>query len=138
MKAINVGVIEEYRRSGGSLSGDLAELPVLLLTTRGRRTGAAHVTPLGYIEDGDGYVVVGSAGGAPSDPDWCRNLVATPAVTVEVGAAAYPARATVAAGPERQRLFDRLEAALPGMAKYAEASGRQVPVVVLTPERSDG
>jgi deazaflavin-dependent oxidoreductase (nitroreductase family) len=138
MKAINPGVIEEYRRTGGRLSGELGAMPVLLLTTTGRRSGTAHTTPLGYVEDGARFVVAASAAGSAVDPDWYRNLVASPSVTVEVGADSRTVRATVARGAERDRLFERLTATLPGMAQYAAASGREVPVVVLNPEQTNG
>ena len=138
MRAINPAVIAEYRRSRGRLSGDMAALPVLLLTTTGRRTGERHTTPLGYVEDDGRYVVAASAGGAPSDPDWYRNLVASPRVTVEAGPDAWAAVATVADGPDRVHLFDRLAATLPGMADYAATAGREIPVVVLTRGEADG
>jgi deazaflavin-dependent oxidoreductase (nitroreductase family) len=133
MTAINPGVIAEYRRTGGTLSGDLAALPVLLLTTTGRRSGRAHTTPLGYITDGERFVVAASAGGSPSDPDWYRNLTASPSVTVEVGADRYAAHAAVATGTDHDRLLGRLAATLPGMADYAATVARRIPVVVLTP-----
>jgi deazaflavin-dependent oxidoreductase (nitroreductase family) len=135
LKSINPAVIEEYRRSGGSLTGPMAGLPVLLLTTTGRRSGGSHTVPLGYVQDGAGFVVAASAGGAPADPDWYRNLSASPTVAVEVGADRYRAHARRATGPDRDRLFDRLAATLPGLADYAVSAGREIPVVVLTPER---
>jgi deazaflavin-dependent oxidoreductase (nitroreductase family) len=138
MRAINPGVITEYRRSGGRLSGERAGLPVLLLTTTGRRTGEPHTTPLGYVEDEGRHVVAASAGGAPSDPDWYRNLVASPRVSIEVGAGAWAAVATIAVEPDRQHLFDRLASTLPGMSDYATAAGREIPVVVLSRERAGG
>ena len=133
MKALNPAVIDEYRRTGGRLSGDLAGLPVLLLTTTGRRTSRPITNPLGYVEDAGRFVVAASAGGAPSDPDWYRNLMAAPSVTVEVGTTRRRAEATIANGSDRERLFSRLAEALPGMADYAATAGREIPVVILTP-----
>jgi len=138
MRTINPMVIAEYRRSGGALSGDMAGLPVLLVTTTGRRSGKPHTTPLGYIEDDNRFVVAASAGGAPSDPDWYRNLVASSSVTVEVGSYTYAAEATITTGAERDRLFDRLASTLPGMADHANTSGRVIPVAVLIPRRTEG
>lgn len=136
MTTINPGVVEEYRRGGGRLSGELASLPVLLLTTTGRRSGRPHTTPLGYITDGPRFVVAASAGGAPSDPDWYRNFVATPSATIEVGSRTHSVDATVVAGNYRAGLFDRLARTLTGMASYAANVLREIPVVVLTPTRS--
>lgn len=133
MSAINPEVIDEYRRTGGVLSGEMAGLPVLLLTTTGRRSGESRTTPLGYIEDRGRFVVGAAAGGAPSDPDWYHNLVAYPSVTVEVGWDAHAAEATVTTGPERDRLFERLASTLPGMRDHGATVEREIPVVVLTP-----
>jgi deazaflavin-dependent oxidoreductase (nitroreductase family) len=133
MRAINPTVIEEYRRTGGRLGGELAELPVLLLTTVGGRTGRPHTTPLGYVEDAGCYVVAASAGGSPRHPDWYRNLVVEPTVTVEIDGATHVADARVALGADRSRLFARLAGALPGMEDYAVAVEREIPVVILAP-----
>lgn len=134
MRTINPTVIAEYRHSGGTLTGSLAGLPVLLLTTTGRRSGRPHTTPLGYIADGDRFVVAASAGGARTDPDWYRNLLAMPAVTVELGTVTWPGTAEPVAGAGRGRLFGILAARLPGMAEYATAAGRPIPIVTLTKE----
>lgn len=138
VKQSNPAIIDEYRRSGGTLSGVLAGLPVLLLTTTGRTSGRPHTTPLGYVSDGVRLVVAASAAGAPEDPDWYRNLVASPTVTVEVGTDTFTAEAAVATGTDRDRYFDQLAAALPPLAGYAAGAGREIPVVVLTPALARG
>src|SRR5436190_10276998 len=76
----NKSVIEEFRASGGRAGSG----PLLLLTTTGARSGRPHITPLMYLEDGDRLAVIASKGGHPSHPDWFRNLVANPTVTVEL------------------------------------------------------
>ena len=76
-------------------------------------------------------MVIASKGGAPTNPDWFRNLVANPTVTVEVGAETFQARASVAEGDERQRLFDQQATLMPGFAEYQRNTTRQIPVVVL-------
>jgi deazaflavin-dependent oxidoreductase (nitroreductase family) len=134
MKAINPAIIDEYRRTSGKLSGVFDGVPVLLLTTTGRRSGTPHTTPLGYIEDDGGFVVVASAGGAAADPDWYRNLAETGSATIQVGAEQSRVSPTVALGPERQRLFDRLAEALPPLAGYVQIARRTIPVVILTPD----
>src|SRR5260370_7844603 len=79
-------------------------LPSLMLTTTGRRTGQSRCQPLLYTADGDGYVVVGTNWGLPTHPGWSANLLADPAATIEIRGRRIPAHATLAEGPERERL----------------------------------
>lgn len=128
----NKQVIEEFRANGGRVGGPFGGGRLLLLTTTGARSGAPHTTPLGYLPDGVGRVlVIASAGGAPKHPAWFRNLVANPRVTVESGAFAYEADAVVLEGDERDRAFARAVESDPGWAEYEAKSGRTLPVVAL-------
>lgn len=130
-KAFNANLIAEYRANGGAVSGMFAGAPLLLLTTTGAKSGREHVSPLAYTTDGDRLVVIASKGGAPTHPDWFHNLMANPEVTVELGAETFAARASVAEGEERQRLFDQQAAQMPNFAEYQRTTERQIPVVVL-------
>src|SRR5262249_52739913 len=112
-------------------SRDLSKVPLLLLTTTGKRTGKTHVNPLAYTRDGERYVVIASKGGAPTHPEGYLNLVANPAVTVEVGNETFSARATVPKGEERDRLFEAQAKIMPGFAQYQRQTKRRIPVVVL-------
>ncbi|MEU9845429.1 nitroreductase/quinone reductase family protein [Actinomadura sp. NPDC048032] len=128
----NKQVIEEFRANGGRVGGPFEGGRLLLLTTTGARSGAPHTTPLGYLPDGVGRVlVIASAGGSPRNPAWFHNLVANPRVTVESGVFAYEADAVVLEGDERDRAFARAAEADPGWAAYEEKSGRTLPVVAL-------
>ncbi|MFA1551816.1 nitroreductase/quinone reductase family protein [Actinomadura chokoriensis] len=130
----NRQIIEEFRAGGGRAGGPFEGGRLLLLTTTGARSGAPHTTPLGYLPDGDGRVlVIASAGGAPKNPAWFRNLVADPRVTVESGAFRYEADAVVLAGAERDAAFARAVEADPGWGEYEAKSGRTLPVVALVP-----
>ena len=129
----NRGVIEEFRANGGKV-GDGTH-PLLLLTTTGAKSGLLRVNPLTYSVDGDRIIVIASKGAWPTNPDWYHNLVAHPEVTVEVGSERFQARAIIAAGEERQRLFDQQAAQMPFFAEYERTTPRLIPVVVLT--RSD-
>lgn len=131
----NRELIAEFRAKGGKVDGRFAGRPLLLLTTTGARSGQPRTTPLVYSTDGDRLVVIASKGGAPTNPDWYHNLVANPVTTVEVGAERFRARATVAAGVERERLFDQQAAQMPFFAEYQRKVARRIPVVVL--ERLD-
>jgi len=132
MAQINRDVITQFRANGGQIKeGMFKGSPIVLLTTKGARTGATHTTPLVHTRDGDRYVVIASKGGAPTNPAWYHNLVANPTATVEVGPEKFQARATVARGEERDRLFNAQAARMPGFAEYQRNTTRRIPVVVL-------
>lgn len=124
----NQMVIEQFRANNGSVPG---RSNLLLLTTTGAKTGQPRIAPLAYSTDGDRLVIVGSKGGAPTHPDWYRNLLANPVVTVEVGGEQFQARASVIEGQERERLFAQHVALMPGFAEYQQKTTRQLPVIVL-------
>ncbi|PJI93596.1 nitroreductase/quinone reductase family protein [Luteimicrobium subarcticum] len=141
---INRHVIEAFRY-GGEIPG-MHRDRLLLLTTRGRRTGQERTAPMMFVPPGpdleggagDGRrLVVASGNGSPHDPAWFRNLVADPSVHVEVdggdGTEAYDATARVLAGDERDREWERLVASYPFFAEHAERAGREIPLVVLEP-----
>ena len=127
----NRGVIEEFRSNGGQVGGQFAGAPMILVTHRGAKSGTEYTTPLVYTTDGDRYVIIASKGGAPEDPQWFRNLVANPDVTVEVGTERFAARARVAEGDERDRLYRAQADLMPNFDEYAKATSRTIPVVVL-------
>ncbi len=128
----NEQVITEFRANQGKVGGRYANSPLLLLTTKGAKSGRALTRPLAYSKDGERLVVIASFGGGPKNPPWFHNLVANPEVTVEVGSERFQAKATVAAGEERQRLYNQQAAQLPAFAEYAKKTTRQIPVIVLT------
>ncbi len=131
-KQQNVEVIAEFRANAGIVGGRYAGRPMMLLTTTGAKSGEERITPLNYSPDGDRIAVIASRGGAPTHPDWYRNLVAKPEVTVEVGAETYRARAYTAQEPERTRLFDQQAALMPFFDEYRkQVTAREIPVVVL-------
>ncbi|WP_338671679.1 nitroreductase/quinone reductase family protein [Streptomyces sp. SCSIO 30461] len=128
----NQQVIDEFRANGGVVGGPFEGGRLLLLTTTGARTGVRHTTPLGYLPDGDGRVlVIASAGGAPRDPQWFRNLVTHPRVAVEAGVFRYEAEAEVLTGDERDRAFARAVESDPGWSDYQSRTDRVIPVVAL-------
>jgi deazaflavin-dependent oxidoreductase (nitroreductase family) len=123
-----------YRRSGGRIGGAAKGLPVLLITVPGRRTGTPHTAPVAYFEGDGRYVVTGSAGGTKTDPQWFRNLRVAPRVRIQIGDQQYDVDASVAEGPDRDRLWqDVVLARAPFFTKYQEKAGRVIPVAVLTP-----
>jgi len=128
----NQRVISEFRANQGKVGGQMANIPLLLLTTTGAKTGRTLIKPLAYTRDGERLVVIASFAGAPKHPAWYNNLVANPVATVEIGSERFQVRATVTAGEERQRLFDSQAKQMPIFAEYQQKTTRQIPVVVLT------
>jgi deazaflavin-dependent oxidoreductase (nitroreductase family) len=124
--------VRRYRETGGEV-GHIWKRGVktLLLTTTGRRTGKPRTKPLIYERDGDTYVVVASQGGAPSHPEWYRNLVEEPRVEVQVKDEVFPARARTATGDERERLWKLVNRQWPDYDVYRTRTDREIPVVVL-------
>ena len=131
--AMTKALITDFRANGGHVtSGPFAGRPVLLLTTKGAKSGQPRLAPLVYSRDGDGYVIMASKGGAPTHPAWYYNLIANPAVTVELGSETFEARARVTEGAERDRLFAERVTTSPNFAEYQRRTARLIPVVVLT------
>lgn len=124
-------LIEEFRANRGKSGGPMEGRPLLLLTTTGAKSGQLRTTPMMYIPDGDRLLVIASNAGAPIHPDWYRNLVAYPEVTVEVGNEIFEAIAIVTEGPERQRLWTRVVELYPFFADHQAKVTRQIPVIVL-------
>ncbi|WP_131785400.1 nitroreductase family deazaflavin-dependent oxidoreductase [Protofrankia symbiont of Coriaria ruscifolia] len=132
-KGFNRALITEYRANNGTLTTTLPEAALLLLTTVGTRSGRPHTTPLGYILDGspDRIVVFASNLASAAHPDWYRNLVANPRVTVELGADRFDAAASTTAGPERERLYQALIDEIPSIRDHQGQTSREIPVVLL-------
>lgn len=128
----NQAIIAEFRANGGKVGGQFAGATLLLLHTMGAKSGQERINPVVYTTDGEQLVVIASKAGAPTNPDWYHNLVANPRVTVEVGTEQFQAQATVAAEPERTRLYDQMATAMPGFAEYQRKTTRVIPVIVLT------
>ena len=122
-----------YRRSSGRLWRTMRGLPVLLLTVPGRKTGLPRTTPISYIRDGDRYVVTGSAGGTPTEPQWFKNLRAATRADIQVGPASIPVTVEVASPTERARLWAELLRQAPYYAKYQAKVQRTIPMAVLSP-----
>jgi deazaflavin-dependent oxidoreductase (nitroreductase family) len=130
VREVNRQVIHQFR-AGGEIEG-MHRDRLVLLTTIGARTGQRHTTPMMFHRDGDRILVIASNAGAPKDPDWYRNLVREPVVTVEVGDETYQAVASVLTGGDRERQWDSLKEAYPFFADHEQKAGRTIPVVALT------
>jgi deazaflavin-dependent oxidoreductase (nitroreductase family) len=129
--AMNRQVIEEFRANAGKTLGRFAATELLLLHTKGAKTGAARVNPLMFARDGERYVVFGSKNAAPNNPDWYHNLVANPDVEVELGTQSFPARASVLAGEERERVWAQAAQGFPFLNDHQARTQREIPVIAL-------
>jgi deazaflavin-dependent oxidoreductase (nitroreductase family) len=130
--AFTEAFITAFRSNGGQITdGPFAGREVLLLTTIGAKSGQERLAPVVFTRDGDRIVIVGSKGGAPTNPAWYVNLLANPIVTVELGTEKFRARATPVEGAERDRLYAAHAAKYPGFLEYQEKTSRVIPVIVL-------
>jgi deazaflavin-dependent oxidoreductase (nitroreductase family) len=129
----NAQIIAEFRANQGKVGGQFEGAPMLLLHTTGAKTGQERVNPMMYLElDGRRFVFASKAG-ADTHPDWYRNLVANPKVTVEVGSEVYEATASPLPEDERSRVYAEQARRYESFAEYAAKTTRVIPVVELTP-----
>jgi deazaflavin-dependent oxidoreductase (nitroreductase family) len=129
-RALNNGL---YRATGGRLMGTVRGMPVLLLTVRGRKTGAKHTTPVLYLEDDGTYLVTGSGAGSVKEPQWFQNLRRADEAEIEVGRRRLGVSVAVADGAQLEILWQKLLVPAPFFADYQVKVERQIPMAVLTP-----
>lgn len=122
-----------YRLTGGRVGRRLVANDMLLLTTRGRKTGRPHTIPLLYLRDGDNLVVIASWGGRPDHPHWYANLVAHPDATVQIRGNRWEATADSMSPEDREQWWPAIVQAHHGYATYQTRTNRQIPVVRLRP-----
>ena len=130
---MNRGVIAQMRANDGNvLEGRFAGSDLLLLTTKGAKSGQTHTNPLMYLRDGDRYVIFASRNGGPKHPDWYFNLVANPDVELEVKGERFGAKASVPEGAEGDRIWAHCIAQRPFLADLrTKALPRVLPAIVL-------
>ena len=122
-----------YRVSGGRIGGSVVGMPVLMLTTKGRKSGEPRSNVLTYILKGRASVVYASNAGEPRHPAWWLNLLADPHATVQRGQEVMQVVAREAEGTERTELWDEVVRTNAGYAEYEKRTTRRIPVVVLEP-----
>ena len=123
-----------YKLSGGRIGGNIVGMPVLLLTTLGRKSGELRTVALTYLPRGDAFLVIASYLGEPKHPAWWLNLTANADATVQAGGTTTAVVAREIEGAERDSAWDEVVAANPDYAEYATRTTRRIPVVVLTPK----
>ncbi|MFF0221424.1 nitroreductase family deazaflavin-dependent oxidoreductase [Streptomyces sp. NPDC004629] len=127
--------VELYESSGGTEGTTLLDtgLPVIVLTTRGARSGKIRKTPLMRVEHAGRYAVVASQGGAPKHPVWYFNITTDPRVELQDGPHKQDMTAREVTGAEKAEWWERAVAAYPPYAEYQEKTSREIPVFVLEP-----
>ena len=132
--AFENALIADMRAHDGAVTtGPLTGHPLLIMTSTGAKSGLPRRSILTFSRDSGDYIVAGTAGGAPTPPNWLYNLRANPQVTIEAEDRTFEATASIAEGAERDRLWDQHVAALPHFAAYPEQTGRVIPMARLTP-----
>lgn len=127
----NRQIIDEFRANAGKVGGPFEGAPIVLLHTIGAKSGHERISPLVAHVDGDRIYVFASKAGAPTNPDWYRNLTANPAVTVEYGTETFPARAVVLDDAARDEIYAIQASRYPNFREYQEQTTRKIPVVEL-------
>ena len=128
-----------YRLTNGRIGGKfIAGIPILLLTTTGRCSGRRRIRPLAYVRDANRFVLCASNGGSPHHPAWYHNLRATSRAEIQVGPEHLAVSAKTADPTERSQLFPRFVEMYKGYAAYEHKTSRQIPLVLLTPDRPNG
>ena len=125
--------VAEYEASGGTSGTTLRGMPVVVLTTKGAKSGKLRKTPLMRVEHDGRYAVVASLGGAPKHPVWYYNVIADPHVELQDGPAKQDMRAREVTGQEKAEWWERAVAAYPDYADYQKKTDREIPVFVLEP-----
>ena len=141
LKTMNAVHKSLFAASRGRLGKSIGKMPVVKLTTNGRRSGQPRTVMLATpIQDGDSYILVASKGGDDRDPDWYRNLVAHPAIILEPLASGLggpePMVARTVSAEERSELWPRIVAAYKGYGSYQDKTDREIPIVVVEPPPS--
>ena len=128
----NKQIIEEFRTNDGKVGGHFANNTLVLLHTTGAKSGKERINPLVTFEEDEKLVVIASAGGSTSHPDWYYNIAANPMVSVEYGTEEFQAQATITSEPERTELYERMENTFGTFSDYKKKAGRVIPVITLT------
>jgi deazaflavin-dependent oxidoreductase (nitroreductase family) len=131
LKVANSAHVALYRISRGKFGNKIANLPVLMITTFGRKSGKPYTNPVVYIEDGHDYLVSTSAGGMDWHPGWYLNLKSRPEARIEIGDKAFNVQSKIAESEERTRLYEKFKAASSNFMKYENGTSREIPVIRL-------
>ena len=131
MSDFNKKIIKEFRSNDGKVGGFFEGMTLLLVHTRGAKTGQLRINPVATIQVGEDQIIAASKAGADTHPDWYHNLIANPDVIIELGPEKFTARAEDTLEPKRTELYTKMKEAYPGFAEYEEKTSRVIPVIKL-------
>ncbi len=123
-----------YRRTGGKVGGRLGAMPVLLLTTTGRKSGKKHTVPVMYLSESPNYIITASNNGGEKPPAWWLNLKSSPQATIEIGGDMRLVTTEQAGSEEKERLWAQLVEKAPAFEGYQKRTQREIPMVILRPK----
>jgi deazaflavin-dependent oxidoreductase (nitroreductase family) len=130
-EAFTQNLMADIRAHGRPTGGPMEGRPLMILTTKGAKTGAERSAVVTYTRDGDRYVIAATASGSPTNPDWYHNLKAHPEATVEAEGKKFRARAVEAQGDEAARLYEQHATERPEFREYPKKVTRRIPVFTL-------
>lgn len=121
-----------YRLTGGKLGGQMGPFKVLILTTKGRKSGRIFSNPLGYFERDGGYIIVASNNGQPNNPSWYHNIKGNPEdVTIQVMDKKLKVKPEIISGELRKSLYSWVVSSAPNYGEYEKQTAREIPLVFL-------
>lgn len=124
-----------YQLSGGKIGGQMGKFKVLLLTTKGRKSGKTYIHPLGYFERDGGYFIVASNAGKDAHPAWYFNIKANPEdVSIQVNDKKFKVKPEIILGAPRRPLYDWIASIAPNYGEYEKKTTREIPLVLLKPQ----
>ncbi len=129
----NTKIVNEFRANGGKVGGPFEGAPMLILHTKGSKSGEERVHPLMYQAVGGKYAIFASKGGAPTNPAWYHNLKANSDATIEIGTETKHVTAHEVTGDEREPIWETQKERYPGFADYELKTSRTIPVLILEP-----
>ena len=127
----NESFIQQFRQNNGKIPGELEDVPFLIITTIGAKSGKERLVPLAYHDFDGRILIIASMGGAKNNPPWYYNLIANPDVVVEKGGETYDATAVMTEGDDREACFKSVCDAMPVFSEYQARAGRTIPVFEL-------
>jgi deazaflavin-dependent oxidoreductase (nitroreductase family) len=127
-----------YRLTGGKIGSTMGSTKVLLISTRGRKSGKTRTNPVNYFERDGGYLIVASNAGRPYHPRWYLNLKANPQVTVQIKDMIFPAIAEILTSDQRPSAWKAVIEAAPAFAGYESRTSREIPLILLKPQDQPG
>lgn len=125
-----------YQITGGRLGSQLGSIPMLLLTTTGRKSGKKRTVPLVGIPHGSGYILIASFGGSPTHPAWFLNIRENPSISIRIGSLVTSAEASIidTSDSEYEEMWEKAVDTYPGYDDYKQKSPRDIPIVLVTPQ----